>query len=413
MRSDPYINYAIGHGKNSSKTRLAPGEHSIDRANPRPHKDGYVLDWSIRLNDGRLLRKRTQGDSKSIVRKRAKDTAKNLLQAGNQHWTLNKPVTEFLTSEVTQHIKESNHLKDLSKRRYLAALDLLQPHLKGYSISDAMTFDVMEKVLKAVAKEAPGSVSTARTVLSSYAADQLVRSKVIDANPIRGVNLDIAPPKPKKSGRQTLTKAEWNNVIKHLLTRDTTTLLIPTKHKNIRQSTKNIHARIVRLTIVQSVSGLRIAEANKLQWKHIIDGDDGMLIDANAEIVKGRKGKEKGRYTPILRSDVAEYLRQHRGQPEEYVVGSPSGTFKPWDPTNADDAVPELYRQIAEATGVALLADLRSHSWRKTLHGVYADQIDPATRAAIFGHTEQVAEEYYNDRNNIESLMRQVKAAYA
>ena len=39
--------------------------------------------------------------------------------------------------------------------------------------------------------------------------------------------------------------------------------------------------------------------------------------------------------------------------------------------------------------------------------------MDPATRAAIFGHTEQVAEEYYNDRQNIESLMRQVKRAYA
>ena len=75
--------------------------------------------------------------------------------------------------------------------------------------------------------------------------------------------------------------------------------------------------------------------------------------------------------------------------------------------------MPELYRQIAEATGVKILQDLRSHSWRATLHGVYADVMDPATRVAIFGHTEQVAEEYYNDRQNIESLMRQVKRAYA
>src|SRR5699024_7645055 len=107
-------------------------------------------------------------------------------------------------------------------------------------------------------------------------------------------------------------KPEWDAVIKHLLTRDTEPLLTPTKHKNIRQSTKNIHARIVRLTLLQAVSGLRIAEANQLQWKHIIDGDDGMLINASADIVKGRKGKERGRYIPILRADVAEYLRTHR-----------------------------------------------------------------------------------------------------
>lgn len=399
--------------KTAAKTRLAPGEHSIDRVNPRPHNGGYVLDWSIRLNDGKLVRKRTQGATKSAVRARAKETAKNLLQAGSQHWTLNKPINDYLATETAQRIKESEKLKDLSKRRYTAALELLKPHLKGYNISDAMTFDVMEKTLKAIAKEAPGNVSSARTVLSSYTADQLVRAGVITANPIRGVNLDIASSKPKKSGRRTLTKPEWDAVVKHLLTRDTTILLTPTKHKNIRQSTKNIHARIVRLTLLQSITGLRISEANKLQWKHVINGDDGMFINASTDIVKGRKGKEKGRYIPILRADVADYLEQNRGAPEEYVVGSPTDTLKPWDATNADDKVPELYQQIADETGVAILANLRSHSWRATLHGVYADVIDARTRADIFGHTEQVADEYYNDRNNIESLMRQVKHAYA
>ena len=55
---------------------------------------------------------------------------------------------------------------------------------------------------------------------------------------------------------------------------------------------------------------------------------------------------------------------------------------------------------------MALLADLRSHSWRATLHGVYADKINPTTRAAIIGHTEQVADEYYTDRENIEAVLR-------
>lgn len=74
--------------------------------------------------------------------------------------------------------------------------------------------------------------------------------------------------------------------------------------------------------------------------------------------------------------------------------------------TNADDKVPELYKQIADETGVEILRDLRSHSWRATLHGVYADVMDARTRADIFGHTEQIADEYYNDRANVEALIR-------
>lgn len=135
-------------------------------------------------------------------------------------------------------------------------------------------------------------------------------------------------------------------------------------------------------------------------------GGDNIIINATRDIVKGRKGKERGRYIPILREDVAEYLRRHREDEAHYVVGSPTTTANAWDATNADDKVPELYSQIADETGVEILRDLRSHSWRATLHGVYADVMDARTRADIFGHTEQIADEYYNDRANVEALIR-------
>lgn len=64
-------------------------------------------------------------------------------------------MNDYLTTETAQRIQDSTRLKDLSKRRYTAALALLKPHLKGYNISDAITFDVMEKTLKAIATEAP------------------------------------------------------------------------------------------------------------------------------------------------------------------------------------------------------------------------------------------------------------------
>lgn len=181
---------------------------------------------------------------------------------------------------------------------------------------------------------------------------------------------------------------------------------MPTKHKNIRQSTRAVHARAVRMTLLQAVTGLRISEANAVQWRHIIESDGRLLVDATQDIVKGRKGKEKGRYIPILREDVADYLRTHREDDDHFVIGSPTTTAKPWTATNADDVVPELYRQVAATTGVTLLTTLRSHSWRSTLNGVYSDKLPATTRAAIFGHTEEINNEYYSDRANIDAVLR-------
>ena len=93
-------------------------------------------------------------------------------------------------------------------------------------------------------------------------------------------------------------------------------------------------------------------------------------------------------------------------QVEQFVVGSPTTTATAWDAPNADDKVPVLYSQIADETDVEILRGLRSHSWRATLHGVYADVMDAWTRANIFGHTEHIADEYYNDRVNVETLIR-------
>ena len=71
--------------------------------------------------------------------------------------------------------------------------------------------------------------------------------------------------------------------------------------------------------------------------------------------------------------------------------------------------MPPLYAQTAEATGVEILKDLRSHSWRATLHGVYADVIDPLTLAKYFGHTQKIADEYYDDLENTEAVLKAVK----
>lgn len=391
----------------TAKTRIEPGHTSIDRATPRKTKTGYQLDWSVRLHDGRIIQRRSKAKTKGEVRARARRKADELLSTTSTEWTPRTPMNVYIEKVTRPKIEESSQLKDLSKRRYLASLNLVAAELKGYSVFDAMQFRVLERTLQAIARTHPGSVSSARTILSTYIADALVRGGVISGNPIRGARLDIrAQGNAGEGGRRTLTNGEYDAVVQHLLARDVSGPLIEPKKGGARQSTMNAHARITRLTLLQAVTGLRISEANRLRWKHVEDDGENVIINATRDIVKGRQGKEKGRYIPILRADVTDYLRQHREDDERYVVGSPTTTAKPWDATNADDKVPELYRQIADETGVTILVDLRSHSWRATLHGVYADVMDARTRADIFGHTEQVADEYYNDRANVEALIR-------
>lgn len=399
--------------KTAAKTRLERGENSIDRVTPRQLPDGtWVIDWRVRLHNGKLVRKRTQAPKKGLLLKRAKKISATLLKTSGTRWEIDKPITDYLANDVARRIENAPMLKDLSKRRYLAALEILKVKFDGLSIYDAMGFEEVEKALMEISAEHPGSAHACRTILSKYTAPPLMAAKIIDANHAKSVALSRKRP-DKQQQRRTLTKPEWDAVIKHLLTRDTEPLLTPTKHKNIRQSTKNKHARAVRLMLLQAITGLRISEANSVQWKHLTMRDNGRLvIDAQRDIVKGRLGKEKGRLIPILRQDVADYLLQHRGDPEEYIVGSPADTFKPWDSTNADDSVPHLYRQVAEATGVKILADLRSHSWRSTLHAVFSDTIPLSRRAEMFGHTEAVAKDAYHDRANVDALLRDVDDAF-
>lgn len=39
----------------AATTRLEPGQHSIDRAQPFEYRDGWALKWSVRLDNGRLV----------------------------------------------------------------------------------------------------------------------------------------------------------------------------------------------------------------------------------------------------------------------------------------------------------------------------------------------------------------------
>lgn len=136
----------------TAKTRIEPGHTSIDRATPRKTKTGYQLDWSVRLHDGRIIQRRSKAKTKGEVRARARRKADELLSTTSTEWTPRTPMNVYIEKVTRPKIEESSQLKDLSKRRYLASLNLVAAELKGYSVFDAMQFRVLERTLQATAR---------------------------------------------------------------------------------------------------------------------------------------------------------------------------------------------------------------------------------------------------------------------
>lgn len=401
-----------------SRAEIKPGQTTIDRAKMTT-KDGISkLRFTVVFLDGSRVRKTVQapkGVSESALRDMAREKVEEWFRLENStgEWKPSQPISEFITAVSIPEIENSNRIKQRSKDRYKISARHLEKALRGYPINKAITFRVLEKTLESIALEhGVGTATSCRSVLSKYVIRPLKRAGLIDANPIAGEELNL-PQKLDAQGKgktiHTLNEAEWRTVIEHLLHRDTDKAL-HAKAINVRQVTKAKHARLVRMTLLQATTGLRISEANAIKWQDVQDTTEGVLfIDATK--VKGRLGRERGRTIPVLHEGVAAYLREHRGMNEEFVIGSPADTYKQWDSNNADDDVPELYRQVAKATNVPILAHMRSHDWRATLNGIYEPYFTPEQRAAMFGHTIAVNNTYYTDGLNIEQKALNVKDA--
>lgn len=67
----------------ASTVKLEPGEHTVDRGDPTRRtingRKVFVLDWSLRLYDGTVVRRRSSGTDESKVRQRARAKVEELL----------------------------------------------------------------------------------------------------------------------------------------------------------------------------------------------------------------------------------------------------------------------------------------------------------------------------------------------
>lgn len=418
----------------AATTRLAAGHHSIDRATPRRSLDAeaWVLDWSVRLHDGRLLRKRSQGPTKGAARAAARRTAQRLLTvSADSTWSPGDQITHYIQHESIPRI-EAAKLAPNSVARYLTVARILagrcqdashehRESLRGYSILDAARTKRLTAVLKDIARtHGPETAHQARSVLSKYVLDPLAdHEEVIAANPLRGRQIDLRGEHRGNGGARdtetSLTRDQYWQIVDYLLSRGTGPAVVPVpegaeppappKHaaRNSRHSPAK-WAAARDLILLQAGTGLRASEATTLRWDEVEDDGATMVVPVSAERSKTRAPRRAA-----VVAEVADHLRQRREErPDDlYVVSAPADGSKVWEPRARDKAVAALYVEMADVLGIDLLRrDFRGHGWRTTLNSLTADSVPVEVRAALLGHTEAVNRAHYLDLSDLTAVAR-------
>ncbi|GAA3138908.1 integrase [Kribbella aluminosa] len=405
-------------------SRLEIGEHSIDRVEPKEHDDGtWWLTWTIRLTDGRTRRPRTKGRTKTEARRRAKDKAKELLAASRSDiWKVTDDLVSYM-EKVSKPAIETAKLATNSRDRYLLVYKLIvggclrEDHkhsrsLKGHTIGTGTRFRALERCLVEIA-ELHGSETAhqARSVLGKYVLDQLIRDELIDASPIAGKRLDLAGSKgdtPTRGG-VALSADEWNAVIDYLLALDPAEGIEPPKRGMYTLEDRiAVAANAIDLTLLQTMTGLRIGEATNVDPSMVTFDGDEMIFDLPPEITKTKKGRFVHVTDPAI---VARFkprweIARAKGGP---LIPSPAKPGVVWDQRQRNEAVKTLYLKMAEELDIPALETERSHVWRATLNTLTLGAgVPEAIRTAHLGHTAQVNRRSYTDTRDGAVLARKL-----
>ncbi len=400
----------------AATTRLEPGQHSIDRAQPFEYRDGWALKWSVRLDNGRLVRKLTQAPTKGKVRARAKVTAAELLAGpGDGTWKGTSDTLAYMQAKTLPMI-ESDRLEDSTTRRYKLAYELLRGScnadgckhkhsLKGLSLRDAMRPRALTDCLEEIAK-LHGAVNAkhAKTVAKKYLAAPLRVDEVIEYNPLTDLDIDLAEAKkPTYSrGGRALTLPEYQRVIAWLLAADPEDVEKPKRGRWSRETRVIERRACLDIILTQATSGMRTSELCKRPSAEVdVESDGTVVFWIPAEAAKN----DKGRPVPVLVPEVSKRLAKRLTSGSPWVFPSPSDPAKVWDPRNRDRKLAALYQEIAEKCEVEMFHDERGHSWRTTGNTLLYDELPEATRIRLFGHTAPVNRHHYTAVTDTKSVV--------
>lgn len=383
--------------KQASTSKLSIGETSIDRVTPKQvGENNWELVWRIRMPDGPIRKMTTRARTKTLVRSRAKERAKQLLDGIEQtKWRLSDPIAHYIR-KVSMAVVEQSDLKPNSKRRYRRALTQLADSFETQSISAATSFRNLETALKTIANNSGSeSAHQARTVLSKYVLSQLMRDQLITHNPIKGEALDLKGVKgsQKAPGGQALSIEQYKRVLNYLLNCDNETPTGSNRGRWGHAGAKALRQSVVQLTLMQMTTGLRISEALSLEWPEVAIENERVWITVLAE--KSKTSTQ--RLVPVLVDEVATQIAARKPENNQgYVNSAPTDNLKLWDTSNAHKSVKALYKELAQNCDVPLLETARSHVWRATLNTLTVN-VPEALRADLFGHSGAMNRTHYLD----------------
>ena len=415
----------------ASTSRLEPGQDTIDRSVTRTHNGAIWLDWTLRMPDGRIIRKRTKGPTVGTARKRAHAKAEELLTVGEHaEWKPNSNITDYI-QQVSFSAIDRAALEPSSRNRYKTVIrylygDCKNPHkdkdgrehrhehsLDGMPIVTATEFRRMEECLQEIASlHGAPTAKQVRKVLNKYVLGQLLRDNLIASNPLSRVTIDLSDDKaPTGRGGVALELDEYMRVLNHLLAMDPSTGI--EKPRRGRWKLEDAIARrrnVIDLTLLQMSTGLRISEANQLTWDSISVKQGVVWIPISETMSK----THRSRLIPILHASVAERImsRKQNRSDTDYVIGSPADPSREWERQNSIHAVADLYEELAADLHIDKLKVLRSHVWRATLNTIMADNgISVEQRAAFLGHTPAINENSYTDSVDITNAITTISKA--
>ena len=371
-----------------ARTRLEPGQHTIDNVTPQRKGSTVYIRWSGRLPDGTLHRARTQAATVGEARRRAKVMWVDILSSvgsGGQ-WRGSSAMTDYI-AEVSIPAIEGAELAPRTIYRYREVADLLKAAFTGRSIADSTTFRALEAALQAIGRQrGRGTATQAKSVLSRYVLQQLVRDGVLTA--------------------RALTAAEYQRVLEWLLDLDPAEgVEAPKRGPYSREDRVAVRRAAADLTILQATTGMRITEARQSTWE---DAEIGGTADAptmHITISAERAKTRRGRTVQILDDRAAKHLiarRQTVGG--RYIIGSPAAPDTEWDRDNAQKIIAALYREIARECDAPLLETARSHVWRTTLNSLTESTLSAAIRAAHFGHSTEENARSYTDTTRTDAM---------
>lgn len=400
----------------AATTRLEPGEHSIDRAEIFPYRDGLAMRWSIRLPSGRLVRPLTQGPTKGKVRARAKVKAAELLAGpGDGRWKGTSDMLAYMEA-VTLPMIEGERLADSTTRRYKLAYELLRGScstekckhshsLRGLSLRDAMRPRALTSCLEEIAK-LHGAVNAkhAKTVAKKYIASPLRVDEVIEYNPLIELDLDLSgAKKPAYSrGGRALSAEQYRAAVEYLLAADPEDVEKPKRGRWTRAQRVVERAACIDIVLAQATTGLRTSELclRPVEDCHV-DAAGTFIVELSPEATKTRTGRP----VPVLAPEVSKRLAKRLDAGSPWLFPSPTDPAKVWDPRNRDRKLAALYTELAEKLDIEMFDHERGHSWRTTNNTLLYDVLPEATRTRLFGHTAAVNRQRYTAITSTEAVV--------